>query len=91
MPRRRPPWEHPAIDRPPAARGPVSALPVGYPFVTCQPVCPGCRPCADSTCAPVTGGVCQPGTLFYPTVCLPSTTCMPTVPPGCVPRPCSPV
>ncbi|MDT8900806.1 hypothetical protein [Anaeroselena agilis] len=76
-------WDH-------SSRPPTQALPVGFPFVTCRPMCPGCRPCADHACRPVTEGVCAPGTLFYPTTCLPSVTCLPTVPPGCVPRPCTP-
>ena len=71
-------------------RKPTQFLPMGFPFVTCRPLCPGCPPCADFACQPLTGGVCGPGTLFYPTACLPSETCLPTVPPGCVPRPCTP-
>jgi hypothetical protein len=76
-------WDH-------VTRPPTKILPVGFPFVTCRPVCP-CSPCAASVCMPVTDGICQPGTLFFPTTCLPSETCLPTVPPGCVPRPCFPV
>jgi hypothetical protein len=74
-----------------APRTPVKALPVGFPYVTCRPLCPGCSPCNGYFCNPVVSGNCKPGTIFYPTTCLPSTTCPPTVPPGCVPRPCFPV
>ena len=89
--RRRPAWDAPTMSDDRAwSRYPTHVLPVGFPFVTCRPACPGCHPCAES-CTPVTQGTCQPGTLFFPTTCLPSTTCMPTVPPGCVPRPCTPV
>lgn len=91
MTRRRKKIPRPAIESRPPVRPPVGALPVGYPFVTCRPVCPGCSPCAGHYCRPVTTGTCQPGTLFYPTTCLPSTACLPSVPPGCVPRPCTPV
>ncbi len=94
--RRRPKKKKPEIvDWEKTARPPTNYLPVGFPFVTCRPVCPGCSPgcppCADYSCRPVTAGSCRPGTIFYPTTCLPSQTCMPTVPPGCVPRPCFPV
>lgn len=66
-------------------RPPTNFLPFGFPFVTCRPLCPGCRPCA--VCRPSTSGTCRPGTIFYPTTCLPSETCYPSIPPGCVPRP----
>jgi hypothetical protein len=74
-----------------AARKPTHILPFGFPFVTCRPLCPGCSPCAGTVCTPLTNGFCQPGTLFFPTACLPSETCLPSVPVGCVPRPCTPV
>ncbi len=78
------------VDWEKATRPPTYYLPVGFPFVTCRPICPGCSPCVGYPCQPLIGGTCNPGTIFYPTTCLPSTTCLPTVPPGCVPRPCNP-
>ncbi len=69
------------------SRPPTNYLPFGFPFVTCRPLCPGCLPCAGHPCQPLSAGTCSPGTLFYPTTCLPSVACYPTVPPGCVPRP----
>ena len=90
--RRRRKKKKPAIiDWEKATRPPTNYLPFGFPFVTCRPVCPGCRPCADYPCQPSTTGTCQPGTVFYPTACLPTEACLPSVPPGCVPRPCTPV
>jgi hypothetical protein len=91
MAKRRRSKQRPALtDWDKTGRTPTQYLPVGFPFVTCRPLCPGCPPCADYACRPLTGGVCGPGTLFYPTACLPSDTCLPTVPVGCVPRPCTP-
>jgi hypothetical protein len=89
--RRRRPKKKPAITDWEAKRPPTHYLPVGFPFVTCRPVCPGCFPCADHSCQPVVSGTCRPGTIFYPTACLPTHACMPSVPPGCVPRPCTPI
>ncbi len=73
-------------------RPPTNYLPFGFPFVTCRPMCPGsgCPPCADYHCQPAVSGTCGPGTVFYPTACLPTYACYPTIPPGCVPVPRAP-
>lgn len=66
----------------------AAALPSAFPFVSCRPYC---LPCSGQACAPVNQGYCSPGYPYYPTTCLPTTVCQPSVPPGCVPRPCAPV
>lgn len=69
------------------SRPPTNYPPVGFPFVTCRPMSPGRQPCVDNPCQPMISGTCYPGTIFYPTTLLPSVTCIPAIPPGCVPRP----